>query len=374
MRCAVCGSTRIVTETRKEGYNLKKGIVGSVLFGGMGAIAGTSGNEVTYYHCGDCGQTLNKCMHEYEEMELEFALKTQDSEYAFFINRVNEMKNKYPNAGWDENKILNAHIKMKNNKSKFDENDLMDISSYIKRHGSISKAKLVNYIKQNGYNDDLANAVESYFMDISTHKYRVQIDFNDNDLIFSYYDGDDFIVEKRPLYHHNGLAVIQTRKKFDKQKMESENEELKKIIINIVKNNNKPMRINELMEADERIANFSTQKIRALCWQLMDKDLLKPEDIIDNAYDWAKRRKQETSTKNINEKSKTNIGLENQKLCQEIYNVLKEYGSLTISEMKQKSEILNNVGDFKLRVLCRKGVSDGKLICLDENMKKYSII
>ena len=156
--------------------------------------------------------------------------------------------------------------------------------------------------------------------------------------------------------------------------MESENEELKKIIINIVKNNNKPMRINELMEADERIANFSTQKIRALCWQLMDKDLLKPEDIIDNAYDWAKRRKQETSAKNINEKSKTNIGLENQKLCQEIYNVLKEYGSLTISEMKQKSEILNNVGDFKLVVLCRKGVSDGKLICLDENMKKYSII
>ena len=68
-----------------------------------------------------------------------------------------------------------------------------------------------------------------------------------------------------------------------------------------------------------------------------------------------------------------NIGLENQKLCQEIYNVLKEYGSLTVPEMIQKSEILSNTSHFKLQVLCRKEVRDGKLICLDENMKKYSI-
>ena len=374
MRCAVCGSTRIVTEKRKEGYNLKKGIIGSVLLGGIGAIAGTRGNEVTYYHCGDCGQTLNKCMHEYEEMELEFALKTQDSGDTFFINRVNEMKNKYPNAGWDENKILNAHIKMKNNKSKFDEKDLIDISSYIKKHGSMSKAELVSFIKQNGYNDDLANDVDRDFIDESTHKYRVQIDFNDNDLIFSYYDGDDFIVENRPLYLHNGLAITQLDRKFSKPKTELENDELKKIILNIVKNNNRPMRIVELMEADEKIANISMQKIKIFCSQLIDKNLLKKEDIIDNLYDIFPRRKQEEFTKDNNESTKINISSENQKILQEIYNVLKEYGSLTISEMKQKSEILNNVGDFKLVVLCRKGVSDGKLICLDENMKKYSII
>ena len=374
MRCAVCGSTRIVTEKRKEGYNLKKGIIGSVLLGGIGAIAGTSGNEVTYYHCGDCGQTLNKCMHEYEEMELEFALKTQDYGDTFFINRVNEMKNKYPNAGWDENKILNAHIKMKNNKSQFDEKDLIDISSYIKKHGSMSKAELVSFIKQNGYNDDLANNVGGYFIDESTHKYRVQIDFNDNDLIFSYYDGDDFIVENRPLYLHNGLAITQLDRKFSKPKTGLENDELKKIILNIVKNNNRPMRIVELMEADEKIANISMQKIKIFCSQLIDKNLLKKEDIIDNLYDIFPRRKQEEFTKDNNESTKINISSENQKILQEIYNVLKEYGSLTISEMKQKSEILNNVGDFKLVVLCRKGVSDGKLICLDENMKKYSII
>ena len=109
MRCAVCGSTRIVTETRKEGYNLKKGIVGSVLFGGMGAVAGTSGNEVTYYHCGDCGQVLNKCMSDFELKELEFALQHQDS--SVFLDSTYKMMEKYPNAGWDKEKIVNAKIK-----------------------------------------------------------------------------------------------------------------------------------------------------------------------------------------------------------------------------------------------------------------------
>ena len=79
MRCAVCGSTRVVVERKKEGFNQKKGMLGGMLFGTTGAIVGgASGNETIYYHCGDCGHTLNKCMHQYEEMELDFALNTQD--------------------------------------------------------------------------------------------------------------------------------------------------------------------------------------------------------------------------------------------------------------------------------------------------------
>ena len=38
-RCAMCGSTKIVLETKQEGYNKKKGIWGAVLFGGIGALA-----------------------------------------------------------------------------------------------------------------------------------------------------------------------------------------------------------------------------------------------------------------------------------------------------------------------------------------------
>lgn len=61
-RCAMCGSSKITLETKQEGYDTKKGIRGAVLFGGIGALAGTSGNTVIYYHCGDCGQVLNHTM------------------------------------------------------------------------------------------------------------------------------------------------------------------------------------------------------------------------------------------------------------------------------------------------------------------------
>lgn len=280
MRCAVCGSTKIVTETKKEGYNLKKGIVGSVLFGGIGAIAGTSGNEVSYYHCGDCGQTLNKCMHEYEEMELEFALKTQDSADTFFINRVNKMKNKYPNAGWDENKILNAHIKMKYNKNEFDENELVDISSYIRKSGSISKTELVSYLEQNGYNSNLANRIESYFSyDVYTHKYRIQIDFKDNDLIFSYYNGDSFIVDRRPLYHHNGLA-LSSKGRRDRLEYEAKynDDELEKIIINVFKDEHliiDSLNLIDIRGNDDILVHISSRRISQLCKQLVNKNLLK---------------------------------------------------------------------------------------------------
>lgn len=123
MRCAICGSTRVVTELKKEGYNKTKGIIGTALFGFIGSIAGTSGNEVIYYHCGDCGQVLNKCMSEYESMELSFALQTQDK--SSFLDRTHKMMKKYPNAEWNNEKILKAEsnqlsIKSHDNEIKID--------------------------------------------------------------------------------------------------------------------------------------------------------------------------------------------------------------------------------------------------------------
>lgn len=126
-RCAVCGSTRIVTEVRNEGYNTKKGVIGTALFGAIGALAGTNGKEVTYYHCGDCGQVLNKCMSEYELMELDFSLRTQDS--SVFLDRTIAMMKKYPNAGWDNEKILKAKSNQSSIKSHDNENMVDSIES-----------------------------------------------------------------------------------------------------------------------------------------------------------------------------------------------------------------------------------------------------
>ena len=106
-RCAVCGSSRVVPETKQEGYNKSKGILGMALFGLGGAVAGTSGNSVVYYHCADCGHTLNRCMSEIDKKFLEqYLLKPTDN---VSIMRLKEYKKQYPNIEWEE------PIKEKNN-------------------------------------------------------------------------------------------------------------------------------------------------------------------------------------------------------------------------------------------------------------------
>lgn len=66
LRCAVCGSKRITIETKKEGYDLKKGVIGQALIGIPGALAGINEKDTTYYHCADCGQVLNRAMYAFE--------------------------------------------------------------------------------------------------------------------------------------------------------------------------------------------------------------------------------------------------------------------------------------------------------------------
>lgn len=99
-RCAVCGSSKVVPETKQEGYNKKKGIMGMALFGLGGAVAGTSGNTVVYYHCADCGHTLNRCMSGVDKEFLEKYLLEPTN--AAYVNRLREYKKQYPNIEWEE--------------------------------------------------------------------------------------------------------------------------------------------------------------------------------------------------------------------------------------------------------------------------------
>lgn len=97
-RCAVCGSSKIVLETKQEGYDTKKGIWGAVLFGGIGALAGTSGNTVTYYHCGDCGQVLNRTMMSVEKDSIDRCLVNPD----VYESSLKKYKEQYRNIEWEE--------------------------------------------------------------------------------------------------------------------------------------------------------------------------------------------------------------------------------------------------------------------------------
>jgi hypothetical protein len=99
-RCAVCGSSRVTPETKQEGYNKKRGTIGMALFGLGGAVAGAGGNTVVYYHCLDCGHTLNKCMSEFEKNNIDRYLLDPDNESNKIMLRME--KKQYPNIEWEE--------------------------------------------------------------------------------------------------------------------------------------------------------------------------------------------------------------------------------------------------------------------------------
>ena len=104
IRCAVCGSKRVTTEVRKEGYNMGKGVVGAALFGVPGAMAGWDGNEVTYYHCADCGQVMNKPMLQAASEWIDYLIENQNS-YAMTLDNsaLKNEKKRYINIEWEEN-------------------------------------------------------------------------------------------------------------------------------------------------------------------------------------------------------------------------------------------------------------------------------
>ena len=104
-RCAVCGSKNVVTETKKEGYNLKKGAIGTALFGMFGALAGTDGKETVYYHCADCGQVMNKPMSSWKSDMIDMYMRDPQR----WASHLKEEKETYKNIEWNENNKVSGN-------------------------------------------------------------------------------------------------------------------------------------------------------------------------------------------------------------------------------------------------------------------------
>ena len=97
---------------KKEGYNTKKGYHRNSIFENIGAIAGASGREVIYYHCADCGQTMNKPMSEFESTTIDKYIENPN----LWDKLLREKKNQYPNIEWEskeENLIEEKSIEEK---------------------------------------------------------------------------------------------------------------------------------------------------------------------------------------------------------------------------------------------------------------------
>ena len=80
-RCAVCGSPNVVTDTQTGGvsFNYKKGIVGTVVLGAGGAVAGIESKSQQIFKCQDCGNTLTYEMPESLRNAIDRGLISEDA-------------------------------------------------------------------------------------------------------------------------------------------------------------------------------------------------------------------------------------------------------------------------------------------------------
>ena len=86
MRCKYCGSANISTETQQTtGFSYKKGILGTLFFGPIGAVAGIGGKTKTQkqYRCMACGTSGNiseVTMDPKEQAMIDCALQYRETE------------------------------------------------------------------------------------------------------------------------------------------------------------------------------------------------------------------------------------------------------------------------------------------------------
>lgn len=79
MRCSNCGSKNIALITRNDGYSIKKGVIGTALFGTVGAVAGIDGKKKQVFHCSDCGGDFDSPMSSDIENSIEKALREKNA-------------------------------------------------------------------------------------------------------------------------------------------------------------------------------------------------------------------------------------------------------------------------------------------------------
>ena len=105
-RCAACGSPRVKADEKCEGYSITKGIVGTAIFGNVGAVAGINGKKKTYYHCPDCGTTLSYPMGR----TILNVINVYISNPSANESALRSWKKNYPNIEWVDPKALSDDV------------------------------------------------------------------------------------------------------------------------------------------------------------------------------------------------------------------------------------------------------------------------
>lgn len=272
MRCAACGSTRVFQEYKKEGYNLKKGIIEAALFGSVGTLAGTTGNEVIYYHCTDCGQTLNRCMDEVELLELKFALDTQGMSDDCFIERTKRMMQRYPNAGWNVEKINNVQNNISTLKDNSGITTKEDYNDTVTRDNERLLNRIKKYLEQYTGSVSMNKLLEA-FPEYSSQKLKFEIKkASDINIINS--NGEEYIkLCNEPIGENQDITKIE-KEESDAKITSYNNNMIKELLLMELEKFPNGANIEELMD-NKSIAKYSKLKISLILKNLSNEGKVK---------------------------------------------------------------------------------------------------
>ena len=102
-RCAACGSPNVATDTQAGGisYNYKKGVVGTVVLGAGGAVAGIENKTQTVFKCADCGMVLSYPMDAETKNVIDLGVRYAEARENLKLYGISVswdfLKNKYKN-------------------------------------------------------------------------------------------------------------------------------------------------------------------------------------------------------------------------------------------------------------------------------------
>lgn len=122
-RCASCGSPNVMTDTQAGGvsYDYKKGIIGTVVLGPGGAVAGVSSKSQTVYKCADCGMCLTYSMPDDLRIAIDLGVNNADMRKGIRLASGqqlswNRLKQIYKNieSGFGDQQIARAESRHRN--------------------------------------------------------------------------------------------------------------------------------------------------------------------------------------------------------------------------------------------------------------------
>lgn len=85
-RCSACGSPNVVVDYENGGYSYSKGIVGTVVFGAPGAVAGINGKTKQVFKCPDCGLTLSSPMSDEIKLMIDLGIASKAARNNLTLN------------------------------------------------------------------------------------------------------------------------------------------------------------------------------------------------------------------------------------------------------------------------------------------------